>query len=137
MPSEVLVCPQRTLYALRGTLYVLKRTWGETFLRVWYPKWGPGKDAHRSHGQNPAARIQNGAIWCKLRPKSILTEAHFWPQGSSGSWLGYDMILGSIFGANVPKCMERCSKSSLSEFTSGPADPPEMVRGSGSEFREA
>ena len=89
--------------------------WGERFWKV----VTPGKDARRQHGQNRAARAENGAIWCKLRPKSILAEAHFGPQGSSGSWLGHDMILGSIFRANVPKCCESCSKSSLSEFTSG------------------
>ena len=48
----------------------------------------PGKDARRQHGQNPAARTGNGAIWCKLRPKSILTEAHFGPQGSLAPGLG-------------------------------------------------
>ena len=33
--------------------------------------WIPVKDAHRSHSPNPAARVENGAIWCKLRPKTI------------------------------------------------------------------
>ena len=58
----------------------------------------PGKDARRQHGQNPAARTENGAIWCKLRPKSILAEAHFWPQGSPGPWLGYDMASSGLWG---------------------------------------
>ena len=35
-----------------------------------------------------------------------------WPK------IDFGVILGSIFRANVAKCMEGCSKSSLSEFTS-------------------
>ena len=33
------------------------------------------KDARRKTMQNPASRIPNGAIWCKLWPKNIL--GHF------------------------------------------------------------
>ena len=43
---------------------------GSQILQCWR-FWTPGKDAHRSHGQNPAARVENGAIWSKLRPKTM------------------------------------------------------------------
>ena len=101
----------------------------------------PGKDARRQHGQNRAARTENGAIWCKLRPKSILAEAHFGPQGSSGSWLGHDMAPSGLWGdsgVHFPRFWDpfseqmcrnawrvvqnQASRSSLpgpSEFTSG------------------
>ena len=47
------------------------------------------KDAGRKTMQNPASRIPNGAIWCKLWPKNIL--------GKPGS------ILGPFFRANGAK----------------------------------
>ena len=51
-------------------------------------KWVPGtknqKDAGRKTMQNPASRIPNGAIWCKLWPKTILGPT--W--GPRGPYLG-------------------------------------------------
>ena len=46
----------------------------------------PGKDARRSHGQNPAARVENGAIWCKLRPKTIWAPDHLGPIWARTIW---------------------------------------------------
>ena len=52
------------------------------FLRVWIP----GKDARRTHGQNPATRVENGAIWCKLRPKTIWAPDHLGPIWARTIW---------------------------------------------------
>ena len=67
---------------------------GDSFWEVLTPE----KDARRQHSQNATARTVNRAMWCKLRPKSISAEAHFWPQGPSGPWLGYDMAPSGLWG---------------------------------------
>ena len=95
---------------------IIGRVWGdvkwtfwERFLRVWTSrKWtfldtilggfDPWKRRAAATRSEPRRRTENGAIWSKLRPKSILAEAHFWPQGSSGSWLGYDMAPSGLWG---------------------------------------
>ena len=92
-----------------------------------------GKDARWQQGQNPSVRAENGAIWRKLRPTSILAEAHFGPEGSSGPWLGYDMASSGLWGDSGVHFPSKCAEMHgglfkieplgihfpISEFTSG------------------
>ena len=66
-------------------------TWGDP-IRSWAPKSTPGhektKDARRKTMQNAALGIPNGAIWCKLWPKTIFEPNYYKVRLIFGSLLG-------------------------------------------------
>ena len=64
--------------------------------------------------------MENGTIWCKSRPQTNLTQAHIGPRVPLAmAWpkVHFEVILGSIFRANVAKVMEGSSKMSLAELS--------------------
>ena len=73
------------------------------------------KDAGRKTMQNPASRIPNGAIWCKLWPKTILINS------------------GAHFPSKSCQIAERVIKNGASQDTQANQadlpDLPEMVHG--------